>query len=177
MLAGKLPDVNKNVTGGIPASLDDQIVGVDHVAIAVSDIEQAISWYRSALGFVLSEKRTTAGDHSAMVSAVMRAGGATVVLVQGLSANSQVSRFIDQYGAGVHHVAFAVKDLDAALARVAGAGWPDTPVIHVGGVRQVYLRRDEATGVRVELIEAGNGSFSDAGVEQLYRAMEENNLY
>lgn len=158
-------------------ALHDQIVGIDHVAVAVADLDQAVHWYQATLGFVLAEKRVTEGEHSAMVSAVMRAGGATVVLVQGLSENSQVSQFINRYGAGVHHIAFAVKDIDTAIQLAANAGVPDTPVISVDGVRQVYLSRNEATGVRVELIESGNGVFSDSSIKQLYRALEEKNLY
>ena len=92
--------------------------GIDHVAIAVHDIDQAISWYQSVLGFDLKVHKVTEGQDSSMVSAVMQSGTATIVLVQGLSPDSQVSKFINQFGPGMHHIAFSVSNLDAIVEAV-----------------------------------------------------------
>jgi 4-hydroxyphenylpyruvate dioxygenase-like putative hemolysin len=113
-----------------------------------------------------------------MLYAVMKAGNATVVLVQGTSPESQVSRFTARFGAGMHHVAFTVTDLDEAVRRVTQAGGVvDTPVVQDSGVRQVFLRRDESSGVRVELIERKGDVFSEKNAEVLFRALEEKDLY
>lgn len=162
----------------LTSQLGDLVLGIDHVAIAVADIDAAIAHYSSALGFALLERSTVNGDHTGMVYAVLKSGGATVVLVQGTSAGSQVSKFISAFGTGMHHIAFAVSDLDAALARVHLAGGKtDTPVISDDGIRQAFLQRDAASGVRIELIERSDAPFSEKNVEGLFRALEAKDLY
>ncbi len=161
----------------LATQLADLILGIDHVAIAVEDIETSIAWYSSALGFSLAERSEMSGDHSGMLSAVLKSGGATVVLVQGTSPESQVSKFLVAYGAGMHHIAFAVSDLDQAIDRVTKAGGhADTPILSDDGIRQVFLQRDPATGVRVELVERRGASFSQQNIEHLFRALEEKGL-
>ncbi|MEO8331089.1 MAG: VOC family protein [Gallionella sp.] len=161
----------------LPSQLADLVLGIDHVAIAVADIDTSIAWYSSALGFSLAERSEMSGDHSGMLSAVMKSGGATVVLVQGTSPESQVSRFLAAFGAGMHHIAFAVADLDQAISRVVETGGhADTPIISDNGIRQAFLQRDPATGVRVELVERSGASFSRQNIEHLFRALEEKGL-
>ena len=163
---------------GSVESFADQVVGLDHIAVAVPDLEKAISWYRSGLGFRLVERRTTKGKSTSMISAVLQAGQAIVVLVQGVETDSQVSQFIREFGPGIQHVAFTVKDLDAALAGVFSAdGAADTPVLTDVGIRQVFLHRDSQTGVRIELIERNGGEFTDESVRRLFLSMEESGIY
>jgi methylmalonyl-CoA/ethylmalonyl-CoA epimerase len=157
-------------------TLGDLVLNVDHIAIAVDDLPAAISWYES-LGFSLLERRLTEGEHSAMISAVMKAGRAIVVLLQGTSPRSQVSRFIEHFGPGVQHIALEVVDLDLALARVHEVGGEVEARTLDEGIRQVFLRRDPGSGVRVELIERRGGSFTDASVQQLFLAFEKGDLY
>lgn len=153
------------------------ILGIDHIAIAVPDIESAINIY-AALGFTLVERSEIHGDHSGMVYAVLKNATTTLVLVQGTAAESQVSRFIAEFGSGIHHIAFAVSDLDAALNCANDAGiQSDTPIISDAGIRQAFLHRDESLGVRIELIERREASFSKQNVEGLFRALEAKDLY
>jgi methylmalonyl-CoA epimerase len=153
------------------------VLNLDHVAIAVENLSDAINWYTAGLGFELLEQRATTGRHTGMLSAVLRAGDAIVVLVQGTSADSQVSRFISKFGAGVQHMAFAVADLYQALESVRhNGGAADIEIIEGDGIRQVFLRRDPASGVRIELIERNGGTFTDLTVEQLFREFESRNL-
>jgi 4-hydroxyphenylpyruvate dioxygenase-like putative hemolysin len=162
----------------VAGALGDCIEGIDHIAVAVPDLEAAINWYSENLGFRLVERRVTRGERTAMRSAVMVAGGAVVVLIQGTSPESQVSRFIEHFGPGVQHVAFLVRDMDEAMDRLSRAGVDaDTPVLCDTGIRQVFLRRDPGSGVRAELIERSGGNFSDASVERLFRAFEADDLY
>jgi methylmalonyl-CoA epimerase len=160
------------------AQLGDLVLGIDHVALAVEDIDAAISRYSAAPGFSLMERSAVNGAHSGMVYAVLKSGGATVVLVQGTSPESQVSKFLVAFGTGMHHIAFAVSDLDAALAKAKEAGTcADTPVISGAGIRQAFLQRDAATGVRIELIERLDVPFSKKNAEGLFRELEARNLY
>ena len=66
-------------------------------------------------------------------------------------------------------------DLDAAIAHFTSAA-ADIDVIEENGIRQVFLRRDPGSGVRIELIERRGGTFNDRSVENLFRAFETKNL-
>jgi methylmalonyl-CoA/ethylmalonyl-CoA epimerase len=154
------------------------IVDIDHIAIAVEDLSTAIHWYVTCLGFTLVDERETRGLNTGMKSAVLIAGRAVVVLVQGTSAESQVSRFVSKFGAGVQHIAFEVSDVDDALARVVRQGGSaDTKMIVDEGIRQIFLRRESGSGVRVELIEKRGGSFTDTSVQKIFLQFEEHDLY
>jgi len=159
-------------------AINDLIIRMDHVAIAVSDLTEAVRWYTQSLGFRLLEKRETRGEHTGMISAVMVAGSVVLVLVQGTEPESQVSRFIEKFGPGVQHIAFEVIDLGQAVARLVEAGGAlDTGIIQDRGIRQAFLRRDAGSGVRVELIERKGGDFTDQSVHRLFRAFEAGELY
>jgi methylmalonyl-CoA/ethylmalonyl-CoA epimerase len=150
---------------------------LDHVAIAVVDLEESVRWYRDGLGFEVVERRLTEGKKTAMVSAVMKRGSAIIVLMQGTSPDSQVSRFIDRFGPGVQHIALSVDDLDGAVERLKhNGGVVDVGIIEGPGIRQVFLRREPCSAVRVELIERKGGQFNDRSVEELFRAMEEKDI-
>lgn len=154
------------------------VLGVDHIAIAVEDIRESIDWYVKALGFILTEERTTAGARTSMLSAVLTSGSSVVVLVQGTSPESQVCQFIKHFGPGVQHIGLRVSHLNQAMerAQLAGATF-DIPPIEGDGIRQAFLRRDPKSGVRIELIERNGGTFNDASVEQLFRQFEGKSLY
>jgi catechol 2,3-dioxygenase-like lactoylglutathione lyase family enzyme len=154
------------------------VVGMDHLAIAVVDLEEAINWYTQSLGFRCLERRLTKGERTAMISAVLAQGDVVIVLIQGTDSESQVSKFIEKFGPGVQHIALRVNDLREVVKRVrAAGGGEDTTVIEGDGIRQVFLRRDPGSGVRVELIERNGGDFSDKSVEELFRTFEAKGLY
>lgn len=163
---------------GTAAQADSLILRLDHLAVAVPDLEAAIRWYQRCLGFRLLERRETRGETTGMRSAVMRAGDAIVVLVQGTEAQSQVSRFIEHFGAGVHHAAFQVRNIRAALDRVEAMGSRAiTDIMGDVGIQQVFLERSSDSAVLVELIETSGGTFSDRTVEELFRTLESRGLY
>src|SRR4051794_9544100 len=124
----------------------DSCVSIDHVAVAVNDLEEAIEWYSSNLGFQCVERRSTRGAQTEMLSAVMKAGSAVVVLVQGVGPDSQVSRFVERFGPGVQHLALQVTNLDVAIKHFTSAA-AEIDVIEEDGIRQVFLRRDPGSGV------------------------------
>src|SRR5271165_1500136 len=114
---------------------------IDHVAIAVTDLDEAVRWYCENLGFVEVERRLTQGNTTAMMSAVMKSGAAVVVLLQGTSPDSQVSKFVEKFGPGVQHLAFSVTNLDSALERLQQRGAAaDIDIVEGVGIRQVFLR-------------------------------------
>jgi 4-hydroxyphenylpyruvate dioxygenase-like putative hemolysin len=146
----------------------------------VPDLEAAVAFYRDVLGFEVKERRETKGVFTGMVSAVMDAGPWILVLVQGTSADSQVSQYVSHYGAGVQHVALQVKDLPEVVDRLTEAGLEfDTNVIQGTGIRQAFTHRDPASGMMYELIERQepDGHFTDESVGELFRQLEEKNAF
>ena len=153
-------------------------VQLDHIAVAVPDLERSIAWYRDTLGFEEIERRLTTGVHTGMRSAVMRAGSAVVVLLEGTSAESQISKFVSAYGPGVQHFAIEVENLDVAMQKFGcHDGVADTKIITGDGIRQIFLRRSDLSGARVELIERRGGTFGDDSVRELFLAFEAADLF
>lgn len=151
---------------------------VDHIAIAVHDLEASIKFYSEVMGYEIRERRETKGQKTAMVSAVMVAGPVTVVLLQGTSPESQVSRFVEHYGAGVQHIAIGVDNLPAMAEELKGAGMEfDTNVIEGGGLRQIFSHRDPGSGMMFEFIERLGGDFSDESVKNLFEQLEQKDAY
>jgi methylmalonyl-CoA epimerase len=160
--------------------LADLAVGLDHVAVAVPDLEKSITFYQDVLGFEVKERRETKGAFTGMVSAVMKAGPMILVLVQGTSAESQVSRYVAEYGAGVQHIAVEVKDLPQVMERLTESGVKfDTQLIQGAGIRQAFTHRDPSSGMMFELIERQepDGHFTDESVADLFRQLEESGSY
>jgi 4-hydroxyphenylpyruvate dioxygenase-like putative hemolysin len=160
--------------------LANHYLGIDHIAIAVSSLEDALSWYRDVLGFEALERRATEGQKTSMLSAVLRGGDSIFVLVQGTSPESQVSRFVARYGCGVQHVAIGVRDLQGAVAKLEAAGLAfNTSIIRGTGICQAFTERHESSGMMIELIErlSPDGHFTDESVAELFRQLEVRGAY
>ncbi len=152
---------------------------IDHVAIAVKDLDAAIEHYRDVLGMELRERRQIDGRVSGMDSAVMEAGGVKFVLVQGSSPESNVSRYIEAYGPGVQHVAIEVPDPQAAIddLRARGADLL-TGIINGPGLDQIFTKREPNSGMQLEIIaRAENQGFDPRNVQELFEAMERENVF
>ncbi|HEV8578623.1 MAG TPA: VOC family protein [Thermoanaerobaculia bacterium] len=158
--------------------LSKYVTSIDHVAIAVPNLEESIKFYAEVLGFELKERRRTEGKHTAMVSAVLKAGPVTVVLLEGTSPESQVARFVEHFGAGVQHLALGVQNLPEMAEELKEAGMEfDTTVISSPGLRQIFSKRDPGSGMMFEFIERMGGDFSDQSVQQLFEQLEKKNAF
>jgi len=155
--------------------LAEHAIDLDHMALAVPDLEKAITFYRDCMGFEVKGRRETSGQFTGMVSAVLKAGPITLVLVQGTSPESQVSRYVEHYGPGVQHLAIGVKDLKQVAKRLTEDGVEfDTTIIEGEGIRQIFTHRDPSSGMMFEFIERDDdrGHFSDESVKELFRQLE-----
>lgn len=154
-------------------------IGIDHVAIAVRDLDAAIAYYGDVLGMELEERRQISGRVSGMDSAVMRAGGVKLVLVQGDSPESNVSRYIEAYGPGVQHVAIEIPDAQAAIEELRARGADLlTGVINGPGLDQIFTKREPSSGMQLEIIaRSANEGFDPRNVQELFEAMERENVY
>lgn len=159
-------------------ALSKYATSIDHVAIAVRDLEESIRFYTEVLGFELKERRRTEGRQTAMISAVLSAGPITVVLLEGTSPDSQVSRFVDHFGPGVQHLAVGVQNLPEMTEELKAAGMEfDTTIINSPGLRQIFSKRDTGSGMMFEFIERMGGDFSDESVQNLFEQLEQKNSF
>src|SRR6266516_2054526 len=145
---------------------------IDHIAIAVEDLESAIEMYRDTLGFELVERRRVHGRVGGMFLAEMRAGAITFVLVQGDSEHSNVTRYIERYGPGVQHVAIEVDGLPELLDELHEHGCELlTGVIQSGGLQQAFSKREPNSGIQLEFISRKEeDGFRQSNIEELFRA-------
>ena len=150
-----------------------QFKSIDHVAIAVADLEPAVRTL-SILGFLETERREVNGAGSGMKSVVMTAGNVKLVLLQGIGQNSQISRFIERYGTGVHHIAVGVNDLPAVYDKFKSLGLEfQTELVGGDDLIQCFIKRDAGMGIMLELIERGaEPGFKDQNVNALFSQME-----
>jgi len=146
---------------------------IDHIAIAVKDLDEAVLWFTTKLGFSCKEQRTTTGSASSMKSVTVECGSISIVLLQGLGETSQISRFIERYGPGVQHIAFRVTDAAEVVKALSESGVPfDTPLVEAPGIKQAFSQRDLNTGIMFEIIERGISGFSDQNVSELFSHLE-----
>jgi methylmalonyl-CoA/ethylmalonyl-CoA epimerase len=137
---------------------EHRIIGVDHVGIAVADLDQAIAWYGSALGLVSTHEETNEeqGVREAMLSAPGDGGGAAIQLLAPLRPDSPIGRFLDRNGPGIQQMAYRVVDIDATSAALREQGVRllyDEPRRGTADSRINFLHPKDAGGVLVELVE------------------------
>jgi methylmalonyl-CoA/ethylmalonyl-CoA epimerase len=130
---------------------------IDHVAIAVHDLDATLAEMRELYGAepLSREVVTEQGVEEAMVPV----GGSSIQLLQPLGPDTPVGRFLEKRGEGLHHVAFAVPDIDAALAHLAGAGArliDDEARIGGGGHRIAFVHPSAFAGTLIELVEGAS---------------------
>ncbi len=153
---------------------------VDHVAIAVRDMEEAVTMYRDVLGFEVVQRREVTGASTGMISTELNAGGFSIVLIQGTDPLSQVTRYVNEYGPGVQHLAVEVDNVEQLSDRLRASGVKfATDVIRGTGLIQIFTKRDPNSGMMFEFIErvADDGQFEQASVQKLFDQLEANDAY
>ena len=128
---------------------------IDHVGIAVSDMDAAIARYEQLLGVTPSMRKVMERD--GIEAAMLDLGSTHVELVAPTREDSAISRFLEKRGEGMHHVAYRVDDIRAALAeaRDQGAQLLDAePRIGVTGHLVAFIHPRATLGVLTELVQA-----------------------
>lgn len=127
---------------------------LDHVGIAVASIEESLDVYR-ALGLAESGRETV--ESQGVVTAFLPLGETRLELLEPTNAESPVAKFLAKRGPGVHHLCFAVADLELSLADLKARGFRlvnEIPVEGAGGRRVAFLHPSAGHGVLIELSEA-----------------------
>src|SRR5919199_6735056 len=93
---------------------------IDHVGIAVSDLEASISLYEGTFGMAAVHRETV--ESQGVEAALLDVGDGHVELLRPLGPDTPVGKFLEKKGPGLHHVAYAVEDIDATLERLKESG-------------------------------------------------------
>ena len=134
------------------------VYNIDHVAIAVHDLDTALIEYERKYKVrpVSVETVQDQGVREAMIAI----GGSHIQLLEPLGPGSAVARFLDKYGEGMHHIAFAVKDIEEALQHLTSEGArliDKEPRLGGGGHRIAFVHPSDLSGTLIELVEVHDG--------------------
>ena len=138
------------------------VTAVDHVGIAVADLDAAIAWYHDHLGMILvhEEVNDDQGIREAMLSVPgASAGTAQIQLMAPIDDSSTIAKFLDKRGPGIQQMAFRVSDLDSLSERLRAQGVRlvyDAPRRGTADSRINFIHPKDAGGVLIELVESAS---------------------
>jgi methylmalonyl-CoA/ethylmalonyl-CoA epimerase len=127
--------------------------GIHHLGVAVDDLDAALETYERLFGAEL-EHRATVSDQGVKAAAVL-VGADRVELLEPLGEDTPIGRFLAKRGPGMHHVAYEVSDVGAALARLAEAGADlidEAPRAGLFGLEVAFVHPDSVHGVLAEVV-------------------------
>jgi methylmalonyl-CoA/ethylmalonyl-CoA epimerase len=127
---------------------------IDHVGVAVEDLDEAITLYESTLDMQLTHRETV--EEQGVEAVLLDVGDGHVELLRPLASDTAVGKFLEKRGPGLHHVAYAVGDIDAALAslRDAGVELIDSEArVGIGGSRVAFVHPRSTGSVLTEIVE------------------------
>ena len=127
---------------------------IDHIGVAVADLDAAIELHTERYGMPLVHRETIAAQ--GVEAALLDVGESHVELLSPLGDETPVGRFLAKNGPGLHHVAYAVEDVDAALRSLREQGLraiDETPRAGIRGSRIAFLHPKTAGGVLTELVQ------------------------
>jgi methylmalonyl-CoA/ethylmalonyl-CoA epimerase len=132
---------------------------IDHIGVAVEDIDAAIDLYEQSFEMKLAHRETV--ESQGVEAVLLGVGDGHVELLRPLGEETAVGKFIARKGAGLHHVAYAVDDIDETLEKVRAAGIElidSEPRVGIRGSRVAFLHPRSTGGVLTEIVEpAGTG--------------------
>jgi methylmalonyl-CoA/ethylmalonyl-CoA epimerase len=128
---------------------------IDHIGIATNSIEEMASVYRDALGLGVTETEEVTSQKVRV--AMLPIGESRIELLEATSDDSPISKFLAKRGPGIHHVAFNVADIRAALADLKSKGTrliDEEPRPGAGGCLVAFIHPSSTGGVLIELVES-----------------------
>jgi len=131
---------------------------IDHVGVAVDDIDGALGIYEGTFGMPMVHRETV--DEQGVEAALLDVGDGHIELLRPLGPDTPVGRFMERNGAGLHHVAYRVSDIDATLAKLAEEGVEmidSTARVGIRGSRVAFVNPRSTGRVLTELVEPAEG--------------------
>jgi methylmalonyl-CoA/ethylmalonyl-CoA epimerase len=127
---------------------------IDHVGIAVGDIDAALAIYRDVLGMPLVHRETV--TEQGVDAALLDVGDGHIELLQPLGPDTAVGKFLAKRGPGLHHVAYRVDDIDQALSALSQAGArliDERPRIGIRNSKVAFVHPASTGGVLTEIVQ------------------------
>jgi len=131
---------------------------IDHVGVAVEDVDAAIALYRDSFAMKLAHRETV--ESQGVEAVLLDVGEGHVELLAPLGPETPVGKFIAKNGAGMHHVAYAVDDIDATLEKLSASGLrliDSKPRVGIRDSRVAFLHPRSTGGVLTEIVEPAGG--------------------
>ena len=131
---------------------------IDHIGIAVEDLDAGIELYEKGFEMELALRETV--EEQGVEAALLNVGDGHVELMAATGPDTPVGKFIAKRGAGLHHVAYAVDDIDSTLERLAATGIEliDAKArVGIGGSRVAFLQPRSTGRVLTEIVEPPEG--------------------
>jgi methylmalonyl-CoA/ethylmalonyl-CoA epimerase len=131
---------------------------IDHIGVAVQDLEEAVSLYSERLGMPVQHRETV--EQQGVEAVLLGVGESHVELLRPLAPDTAVGRFLERSGPGMHHVAYGTDDIESALeqARAAGLELIDQqPRSGIRGSRVAFLHPKSTGGVLTEIVQPVEG--------------------
>lgn len=131
---------------------------IDHIGVAVEDIDAAIALYRDSFEMELAHRETV--ESQGVEAVLLDVGEGHVELLAPLGPDTPVGKYMAKNGAGLHHVAYAVDDIDATLKGIAAAGVQlidSEPRVGIRDSRVAFLHPRSTGGVLTEIVEPAGG--------------------
>lgn len=129
-------------------------IGVDHVGVAVKNLDEAIALYRDVLGFQLDGVYVLA-ERKVRVAFFSTGGETRIELLEPLDSESPIAKFLENRGEGIHHFAVEVKDIEGVLEKLKRKGVAlvdDKPRIGAEGRKGAFVHPKSTHGVLLELV-------------------------
>lgn len=127
---------------------------IDHLGVAVDDLDAALPFYTDVLKLPLVHRETV--TEQGVEAALLDVGDGHVELIAPLHPETGVAKFLAKRGPGLHHVAYRVADVEAALEALAGAGTrliDERPRTGIRGSRVAFLHPASTGGVLTEIVQ------------------------
>ncbi|HEU4706388.1 MAG TPA: methylmalonyl-CoA epimerase [Solirubrobacterales bacterium] len=131
---------------------------IDHIGVAVEDIDAAIALYQDSFEMELAHRETV--EEQGVEAVLLDVGDGHVELLAPLGPDTPVGKYMAKNGAGLHHVAYAVDDIDATLEKLSAAGLQlidSKPRVGIRDSRVAFLHPRSTGGVLTEIVEPAGG--------------------
>jgi methylmalonyl-CoA epimerase len=131
---------------------------IDHIGVAVEDLDASIKLYEEGFGMELGLRETV--EEQGVEAALLNVGDGHVELMAATGPDTPVGKFLAKRGAGLHHVAYAVEEIDTVLERLAASGIELIDAVAragIGGSRVAFLQPRSTERVLTEIVEPPEG--------------------
>lgn len=127
---------------------------IDHLGVAVADLDVALALYESSFGLQVHHREVI--EDQGVEAVALQIGETSIELLRPIRDDSPIARFLAEKGPGIHHIAYSVDDIESALARLKDQGVrlvDETPRVGLGGSKIAFVHPKSTFGVLSEIVQ------------------------